>query len=138
MTTRVYIVTSEDSGIEAAFTNLQEAIDYATYTPDDYYFLLERNIEIWEGDKRIFEDVPPKRTLYIAKHYPQNGRIELITDEDYITEVPVRKDDSSGSAFVTWGTDREEVINALQAWIELEFKTRLQGIMDGLKEIRES
>lgn len=135
MTTRVYIVTSEESGIEAAFTNLQEAIEYAIYTPDDYYFLSERNIEIWEGDKRIFEDVPPKRTLYIAKHYTQNGSTELITEEDYITEVPVHKDDSSANVVATWGTDREEVINALQAWIELEFKTRLQGVMNGLKEI---
>lgn len=142
MTQRIYIVTSgeySDYRIEAAYTNYEEALAAAKRTaqPDsDGYRPSHLNIEVYEGDTRIWEAEEEIKqdtyTLYTVTCNLVNqppvkyGREEIVFSPQRATVV------RNGFGTRVTGTDLAEVKKVLSDTITADYQAKAQRLIDGI------
>lgn len=142
MTQRIYIVTSgeySDYRVEAAYTTYEEALAAAKRTaqPDgDGYRPSHLNIEVWEGDTRIWdaeEEIKKDTyTLYtvtcnlVNRPSVKYGREEIVFTPQRATVVR-----NSFGTRVT-GTDLTEVKKVLSDTITADYQAKAQRLIDGI------
>lgn len=142
MTQRIYIVTSgeySDYRIEAAYTTYEEALAAAKRTaqPDgDGYRPSHLNIEVYEGDTRIWEAEEEIKqdtyTLYTVTCNLVNqppvkyGREEIVFSPQRATVV------RNGFGTRVTGTDLSEVKKVLSDTITADYQAKAQRLIDGI------
>lgn len=142
MTQRIYIVTSgeySDYRIEAAYTTYEEALEAAKRAaqPDsDGYRPSNLNIEVWEGDTRIWdveEEIKQDTyTLYTAIcNLMRNPEVRYGQEEIVFNPQRATIERDVFTTRVT-GTDLTEVKKVLSDTITADYQAKAQRIIDGI------